>query len=87
MKGTSSTSIGAAATAQQAAGKFTTTHWSMVLEAQSESPVAQEALEKLCRIYWQPIYSFVQRQGIAPEEAVDFGSVINCYCERKLHIR
>ena len=56
----------------------------MVLEAQSESPVAQEAMEKLCRIYSQPIYSFVQRQGIAPEEAVDFGSVINCYYERKL---
>jgi RNA polymerase sigma-70 factor (ECF subfamily) len=42
-----------------------------VLEAQSESPVAQEALEKLCRIYWRPIYSFVQRQGVGPEEAKD----------------
>jgi RNA polymerase sigma-70 factor (ECF subfamily) len=43
----------------------------VVLEAQSESPAAQEALEKLCRVYWRPIYSFVQRQGIAPEEAED----------------
>jgi RNA polymerase sigma factor (sigma-70 family) len=50
---------------------FTTTHWSVVIEAQSESPTAQEALEKLCQIYWRPIYSFVQRQGIAPEEAED----------------
>jgi hypothetical protein len=25
------------------------THWSVVLEAQGESPAAQEALEKLCR--------------------------------------
>jgi RNA polymerase sigma factor (sigma-70 family) len=50
---------------------FTTTHWSVVLEAQSESPAAQEALEKLCHIYWRPIYSFVRRQGIAPEEAED----------------
>ncbi len=50
---------------------FTTTNWSVVLEAQSESPAAQEALEKLCRIYWRPIYSFVQRKGIAPEEAED----------------
>src|SRR5439155_15374657 len=32
---------------------------------------AQEALEKLCRIYWRPIYSFVRRQGIRPEEAED----------------
>jgi RNA polymerase sigma factor (sigma-70 family) len=56
---------------QKGAAPFTTTHWSVVLEAQSESPAAQEALEKLCRIYWRPIYSFVQRQGIDPAEAED----------------
>src|SRR6266480_4616009 len=50
---------------------FTTTHWSVVLEAQSESPAAREAMENLCRIYWRPIYDFVQRQGIGPEEAKD----------------
>jgi RNA polymerase sigma factor (sigma-70 family) len=50
---------------------FTTTHWSVVLEAQGESAAAQEALEKLCRTYWRPIYSFVRRQGIRPEEAED----------------
>jgi len=50
---------------------FTTTHWSMVLEAQGESPAAQEALEKLCHIYWRPIYGFVRRQGVQPEEAKD----------------
>ena len=50
---------------------FATTHWSVVLEAQRESPAAQDALEKLCRIYWRPIYCFVQRQGIRPEEGED----------------
>src|SRR5206468_9476914 len=50
---------------------FATTHWSVVLEAQGESPAAHEALEKLCRIYWRPIYSFVRRQGIPREEAED----------------
>ena len=50
---------------------FTTTHWSVVLEAQGESPAAQEALENLCRGYWRPIYGFVRRQGIKPEEAKD----------------
>ena len=50
---------------------FTTTHWSVVLEAQGESPEAQEALEKLCRTYWRPIYGFVRRQGVGPEEAKD----------------
>jgi RNA polymerase sigma-70 factor (ECF subfamily) len=51
--------------------RFATTHWSVVLEAQSESPAAQGALEKLCRVYWRPIYSFMRLQGIAPEEAED----------------
>jgi RNA polymerase sigma factor (sigma-70 family) len=50
---------------------FTTTHWSIVLEAQGESPAAQDALEKLCRTYWRPIYSFVRRQGAGAEDAED----------------
>src|SRR5436189_3372405 len=50
---------------------FATTHWSVVLTAQGESPAAQEALEELCRTYWRPIYSFVRRKGIRPEEAED----------------
>jgi RNA polymerase sigma factor (sigma-70 family) len=50
---------------------FPTTHWSVVLEAQGESPAAKEALEKLCRTYWQPIYAFVRRQGAGSEEAKD----------------
>ena len=57
--------------AQNGAVAFATTHWSVVLQAQSESPAAQEALEKLCRTYWRPIYSFVRRQGVGPEEAED----------------
>jgi len=50
---------------------FTTTHWSVVLEAQGESPAAQEALEKLCHTYWWPLYGYVRRQGYSPEEAQD----------------
>jgi RNA polymerase sigma factor (sigma-70 family) len=50
---------------------FTTTHWSVVLAAQGQSPVADEALEKLCRTYWWPLYGYVRRQGYSPEEAQD----------------
>jgi RNA polymerase sigma factor (sigma-70 family) len=57
--------------AKGAAAQFTTTHWSIVVQAQGESPAAQEALEKLCRIYWRPIYSFIQQRAIASEEAQD----------------
>jgi RNA polymerase sigma-70 factor (ECF subfamily) len=50
---------------------FTTTHWSVVLAAQGSNPAAHEALEKLCRTYWRPIYGFVRRQSVGPEEAKD----------------
>jgi RNA polymerase sigma factor (sigma-70 family) len=70
-KVTSLTGIDSAATGQYGATAFSTTHWSVVLEAQAESPAAQAALEQLCRTYWRPIYSFVRRQGAKPEEAKD----------------
>ena len=50
---------------------FATTHWSVVLEAQGESPAAQKALEKLCRTYWRPIYGYVRRHGGGTEDAED----------------
>jgi RNA polymerase sigma factor (sigma-70 family) len=66
---TSTTVTGASG--QRGGAAFTTTHWSVVLEAQGESPAAQEALEKLCRMYWRPIFAFLRRQGIGPTEAED----------------
>jgi DNA-directed RNA polymerase specialized sigma24 family protein len=50
---------------------FATTHWSLVFAAQGESPAAEEALEKLCRIYWRPLYAFARRQGSDPDNARD----------------
>jgi RNA polymerase sigma factor (sigma-70 family) len=67
---TSLTAIGSASAGRSDAA-FTTTHWSVVLEAQGESPAAQEALEKLCRAYWWPLYGFVRRNGHNPEESQD----------------
>jgi RNA polymerase sigma-70 factor (ECF subfamily) len=56
---------------QTEAAAFATTHWSVVLTAQGRSPAADEALEKLCRTYWWPLYGFVRRDGYPPEEAQD----------------
>ena len=51
---------------------FTTTHWSIVLNAQdTASPLAKAALEKLCRTYWYPLYVFVRRQVQDEESAKD----------------
>jgi RNA polymerase sigma factor (sigma-70 family) len=67
----SSTGVSPSLAGQNGAVAFTTTQWSVVLNAQGESPSAQEALEKLCRTYWWPLYGFVRRQGYSPEEAQD----------------
>lgn len=57
---------------QPSVGIFATTHWSVVLAAgDSALPGAREALEKLCRTYWYPLYAFVRRQGHSPEDAQD----------------
>lgn len=56
------------------AGLFASTRWTMVLDAgksQTPSDQAFSALSELCRIYWQPIFLFLRRQGSNPSEAED----------------
>jgi len=48
--------------------RFGTTHWSVVLNA---GQGAEEALLKLCRIYWPPLYAYTRRRGHAVHEAQD----------------
>ena len=51
---------------------FVTTHWSLVVSAgRNDTTQARNALEKLCRAYWFPIYAFVRRQGHNPHDAQD----------------
>jgi hypothetical protein len=55
-----------------AVASFATTHWSGGLAARdAESPQATEALERLCRTYWYPLYAYVRRCGNGPEDAQD----------------
>ena len=68
---TSLTKVGSESTGPRGRAIFSTTNWSVVLEAQGQSPAAQEALEKLCHTYWRPVYSFVRREGTGHEEAED----------------
>jgi hypothetical protein len=58
--------------AVRTAAQFATTHWSTVLTAGDDaSPDSREALEKLCRTYWFPLYAFVRRKGYSVEDAED----------------
>ena len=51
---------------------FVTTHWSVVLSAKDKgTPRSAEALEKLCKTYWYPLYAYVRRRGHSPADAED----------------
>lgn len=50
------------------AARFETTHWSVVLKA---GQGAEEALLKLCRNYWMPLYTYTRRRGLGVHEAQD----------------
>jgi RNA polymerase sigma-70 factor (ECF subfamily) len=54
------------------AGRFASTHWSVVLAAgDRDDRRSRDALAKLCATYWYPLYAFVRRQGFGPEDAED----------------
>src|SRR5436309_2920415 len=54
------------------AAMFPDTMWFMVKGAANPaSPQAQQALESLCRAYWEPIYAFIRRTGKSPHDAED----------------
>lgn len=51
---------------------FATTHWSEVLAAgEAASPQGDDALARLCRAYWYPLYAYVRRQGHGSADAED----------------
>ena len=50
---------------------FSATHWSVVLRAGQNGDDGADALEKLCRTYWYPVYAWIRTKGHGPEEAQD----------------
>jgi RNA polymerase sigma-70 factor (ECF subfamily) len=59
-------------TGSQSPQAFVTTHWSQVLLAGDyDSPDSAQALEKLCRAYWSPLYCYLRRDGRSSHEAED----------------
>ncbi len=53
--------------------QFDQTHRSVVLSAAGrQNPSrAAAALEKLCGVYWRPLYAYIRRQGESPHDAQD----------------
>jgi DNA-directed RNA polymerase specialized sigma24 family protein len=55
-----------------AAVAFPTTTWSVVLKARDQDLTGfRQALEKLCRMYWYPVYAYIRRHGHSVEDAED----------------
>jgi DNA-directed RNA polymerase specialized sigma24 family protein len=55
--------------------RFNTTHWSIVLACVNDdesNAQAQEALAKLFRTYWYPLYAYIRRRGYSEHDAEDF---------------
>ena len=60
------------AEAIEQSGAFSTTHWSIVQGAGQVDPAGPAvALERLCRIYWYPVYAFIRRRGSSQHDAED----------------
>lgn len=51
--------------------RFMTTRWTVVLQAGADGPQRDAALEQVCRSYWYPVYSFIRRRNMTPEDAQD----------------
>jgi RNA polymerase sigma-70 factor (ECF subfamily) len=67
---------------------FPTTHWSVVLAARhKDSPQSAEALEKLCRTYWYPLYAYLRRLGHEAHDAQDLTQGFFALLLGKHHLR
>lgn len=53
------------------ARSFATTQWSRVRAAGIDDTQGAEALERICRDYWYPLYAFVRRRGHGSADAKD----------------
>jgi RNA polymerase sigma-70 factor (ECF subfamily) len=60
------------ATPTTAGGRFTTTHWTVVLDAARPGAAGgNDAFARLYSDYWYPLYAYVRRRGRSPQEAED----------------
>jgi len=67
---------------------FATTHWSLVGAAgESQSPDGRRALEKLCGIYWAPLYGYIRRFGYSVHDAQDLTQGFLAWLLDSNHIR
>lgn len=51
---------------------FATTRWTLISAAgRDATPESRRALAELCEAYWYPLYAFLRRKALSPEDAQD----------------
>lgn len=50
---------------------FATTQWSLVLASREPGSAGGEALDRLCRVYWPPLFAYARRDGLSVHDAQD----------------
>jgi RNA polymerase sigma-70 factor (ECF subfamily) len=62
--------------------QFQTTLWTTVVAAgQLSSPDAKAALDRLCQIYWRPVYAYIRKRMPSSQQAED---LTQSFCARLL---
>jgi RNA polymerase sigma factor (sigma-70 family) len=70
------------------AGRFATTHWSVVRAAgRPGSAHYQQALETLCQTYWFPLYAYLRRRGYDRHQAEDHAQAFFAFLLAKHGLR
>src|SRR4051812_40301988 len=55
----------------EAASRFSTTRWTLILEAKGDAALKRRAFEELARVYWRPLFVFLRSKGLDPHAAQD----------------
>lgn len=50
---------------------FITTHWSLIFASREPGRTGSDALDRLCRIYWPPLFAYARRDGLSLHDAED----------------
>lgn len=57
--------------ASETTPRFQATRWSMVIRTRGDDPLARQALDELCTIYWFPLYAWCRSRGHSSQDAED----------------
>lgn len=72
---------------EQVDSHFATTAWTMLRGSEGDSTRSQGQLDRLCRIYWYPVYAFIRKRTERVEDAQDLCQIFftEYIVDRRIH--